>query len=71
MANKVTTASDVLFTATREGYFYALNARTGARLWRATLGGQTIAAPVTYQVDGKQYVSVISGQALAVFALGD
>ena len=67
----LTTASDVLFTATREGYFYALNARTGATLWRATLGGQTIAAPVTYQVDGKQYVSVISGQALAVFALGD
>ena len=67
----LTTASDVLFTATREGYFYAMNARTGAVLWRTTLGGQTIAAPVTYQVDGKQYVAVISGQALATFALGD
>ena len=52
----LTTASDVLFTGVREGFFHALNARTGELLWRASLGGQIVSGPITYQVDGKQYV---------------
>ena len=35
----LTTATDLLFTGGREGYFYALDARTGAELWKASLGG--------------------------------
>jgi alcohol dehydrogenase (cytochrome c) len=65
----LTTASDLLFTGGREGYFHALDARSGALLWKASLGGQIVMAPVTYQVDGTQYVSVISGSALFTFAL--
>ena len=38
-AGILTTASDVLFTGGREGYFQALDARTGKLLWRASLGG--------------------------------
>ena len=34
----LTTASDLLFTGGREGYFQALDARTGALLWKANLG---------------------------------
>jgi alcohol dehydrogenase (cytochrome c) len=65
----LTTASDLLFTGGREGYFYALDARTGASLWKASLGGQIVNGPISYEVDGKQYVSVISGNSLVTFAL--
>jgi alcohol dehydrogenase (cytochrome c) len=68
-AGILTTASDVLFTANREGYFLVLNARDGSLLWRATLGSQISAAPVTYLVDGKQYVALSAGHALFVFGL--
>jgi alcohol dehydrogenase (cytochrome c) len=67
----LTTASDLLFTGGREGYFHALDARTGKLLWKTNLGGQIVMAPITFQVDGTQYVSVISGSALFTFALRD
>ena len=38
-------------------------------LWKASLGGPIVMAPITYQVDGKQYVSVISGNTLVTFGL--
>jgi alcohol dehydrogenase (cytochrome c) len=59
----------VLFTGGREGYFYALDARTGTVLYRATLGGQIVNGPITYQVDGKQYVTVISGNTMVTLGL--
>jgi alcohol dehydrogenase (cytochrome c) len=65
----LTTASDLLFTGGREGYFYALDAKTGKMLWKASLGGQIVMAPITFQVDGEQYVSVISGHTLVTFGL--
>ena len=67
----LTTATDLLFTGGREGYFYALDARTGVELWKASLGGQIANGPMTYAVDGKQYVAVISGHSLVTFALRD
>jgi alcohol dehydrogenase (cytochrome c) len=67
----LTTASDVLFTGNREGYFHVLDARTGKVLWRATTGGQMAASPITYEVDGKQYVAMSAGHALFVFGLRD
>jgi hypothetical protein len=47
----LTTAGDLVFTGGREGYFFALDARNGALLWKATVGGQVGAAPISYQVD--------------------
>ncbi len=70
-AGMLTTASDLLFTGGREGHFMALDARTGALLWKASLGGQIVMGPVTYMVDGKQYVTVIAGSALFTFGLRD
>ena len=67
----LTTASDLLFTGGREGHFHALDARTGELLWKASLGGQIVMAPITYMVDGQQYVSVISGHTLVTFGLRD
>ena len=65
----LTTASDLLFTGGNEGYFHALDARTGALLWKASVGAQIINGPMTYQVDGKQYVATISGLSVCVFGL--
>jgi alcohol dehydrogenase (cytochrome c) len=68
----LTTASDLLFTGGREGYFQALDARTGQLLWRSSLGSvQIYSAPTTYEVDGKQYVTIICGNVLAVYGLRD
>jgi alcohol dehydrogenase (cytochrome c) len=67
----LTTASDVLFTGGREGYFQALHARTGEVLWKVNLGAQGINGPITYEVGGKQYVATISGLSLATFGLPD
>jgi alcohol dehydrogenase (cytochrome c) len=67
----LTTASDLLFTGGREGYFHALDARTGQELWKAALGGQIVMAPVTYEVNGRQYITVISGNSMVTFGLPD
>jgi alcohol dehydrogenase (cytochrome c) len=68
-AGILTTASDLLFTGGREGWFHALDARTGALLWKASVGGPVAAAPITYQIDGKQYVAIAAGHALFVYGL--
>ena len=67
----LTTAADLLFTGGREGYFQALDARSGALLWKLNLGSQIMNGPISYQVGGKQYVAVISGLSLSVFGLPD
>ena len=65
----LTTAADVLFTGGREGYFHAIDARSGTLLWKTNLGAQIVNGPITYEVDGKQYVAAISGLSLCVFGL--
>src|SRR5205085_40564 len=65
----LTTASDVLFAGGREGHFFALEARTGALLWNARLGGQVASGPMTYSVGGRQYIAVSAGSALFAYAL--
>lgn len=68
-AGVLTTDSDLLFSGGREGYFFALDDRTGKLLWKASLGGQINSGPMTYAVNGKQYVAVDAGNALFAFAL--
>ena len=70
-AGVLTTASDVLFSGGKEGYFFALDARTGGLLWKAALGGQVNAGPMSYAVNGKQYVTIAAGSSLFAFALRD
>ena len=67
----LTTATDLLFTGGREGYFYAFDARNGQLLWKTNLGGSIVNAPITYEIDDQQYVSVIAGNSLSTFALQD
>jgi len=65
----LTTASDLLFVGGREGYFMALNARDGELLWKTSVGGQVSAGPMSYSVDGKQYVAISAGNSLFVYGL--
>jgi quinohemoprotein ethanol dehydrogenase len=55
------TAGNVVFQGTAEGRFIAFNAKTGEKLWETPTGTGVIAAPNTYMVDGKQYVSIAVG----------
>src|SRR6188472_1182177 len=63
------TAGDVVFSGGRDGYFLALDAKTGALLWKANVGGQINAAAMSYSVNGKQYVAISAGSALFAYAL--
>lgn len=65
----LTTATDLLFTGGREGYIHALDAASGELLWNRNLGGQIVMPPITFMIDGVQYLSFISGHVLATFAL--
>ena len=67
----LTTGADLLFTGGREGFFQALDARTGALLWKTNLGAAINSGPITYRVGTRQYVSIVSGLSLFVFALDE
>ena len=68
-AGILTTDGDVLFSGGRDGAFYALDARDGKLLWETNLGPSVSAGPMTYMVNGKQFVSVQGGSALFTFGL--
>lgn len=56
------TGGDVVFYGTMDGWFKAVDARTGKLLWRYKTGSGIIGQPTTYRGhDGKQYVAVLSG----------
>jgi PQQ-dependent dehydrogenase (methanol/ethanol family) len=58
----VVTAGDIVFYGTMDGFFKAVNARTGDPLWQFKVGSGIIGQPVTYRgPDGKQYVAILSG----------
>jgi alcohol dehydrogenase (cytochrome c) len=60
------TAGGVLFTGDLDGYFLALDSKTGETLYRFNTGGAIAGAPATYLVDGKQYVAITSGNSSRV-----
>lgn len=56
------TAADLVFYGTMEGWFRAVDARTGALLWQFKTGSGIVGQPITYRgPDGRQYVAVLSG----------
>ena len=55
------TAGNLVFMGEGNGWFDAFNAKTGQRLWRYNLGAGVNAPPITYQVNGVQYVAVAAG----------
>jgi alcohol dehydrogenase (cytochrome c) len=51
------------------GQLFALDSATGEELWRVMLGGETLAAPITFAVDGRQVIALAAGRAMFVFGL--
>ena len=68
-AGVLATAGDLVFTADVDGYFFALDAETGAPLWRISLGGPVNAQPMSYAVDGQQFVTMAVGNVVYTFGL--
>ena len=62
----MTTAGGLVFTGTPEGKFIAFDDETGDILWSFQTGSGIVGQPVTWEMDGEQYVSVISGWGGAV-----
>jgi mono/diheme cytochrome c family protein len=60
-AGAVATSSGLVFTGDMRGYFMALDARSGTILWQFQTGSGIIGSPITYELDGKQYLAVPSG----------
>ena len=62
----MTTAGGLVFTGTPEGEFVAFNDETGEVLWSFQTGSGIVGQPITWEQDGEQYVTVISGWGGAV-----
>ena len=60
-AGVLTTRSGLVFTGDQLGFFFAADAQTGKVLWRFQTGSGINASPITYDLDGKQYVAILSG----------
>ncbi|SOZ97637.1 Quinohaemoprotein ethanol dehydrogenase [Cupriavidus taiwanensis] len=57
----LTTAGNLVFQGTADGRFVAYDARNGDKLWESPTGTGVVAAPVSFELDGRQYVSVAVG----------
>ena len=65
----MSTAGNLLFTGDGSNNLVALDATTGDALWHANLGAAVGNGPISYELDGVQYVVVAAGDTLWAFAL--
>lgn len=66
------TGGDIVFYGNLQGFFKAVDAKTGAELWKMQLGSGIGAGPISYSIGGKQYIAVVAGRTAAIPAfLGD
>jgi alcohol dehydrogenase (cytochrome c) len=63
------TAGNVVFGAIRDGNLVALDAKSGRHLWHVQTGGILAASPMSYAVDGRQFVAIAAGNTVSAFAL--
>ena len=64
-AAALATAGGVVFGGSADRRFFALDTDTGAVLWQMRLNGDISGAPVTFEVEGKQYVAIGAGGRIA------
>ena len=67
----LSTEGDLVFGGTVDGYFFALDAVSGEELWHINVGSRVHSGPMTYAVDGEQYVSIAAGNVVFTFGLDD
>ena len=60
-ASALATAGDIVFGGTADRQFFALDNRNGELLWQTRLNGDVSGAPISYEVDGKQYIAITAG----------
>jgi quinohemoprotein ethanol dehydrogenase len=65
------TSGDVVFQGNGNGDFYAFHAKTGAQLLKYTAKNGIRASPITYQVNGKQFVAVVASNSIIALGLPD
>jgi alcohol dehydrogenase (cytochrome c) len=65
----LSTAGGLVFSGDAEGNFMALDAATGKILWHFQCGASVYSSPMSYAIDGKQYVAVAAGSTLFTFGL--
>jgi alcohol dehydrogenase (cytochrome c) len=65
----LSTAGGLVFSGTDEGNFFALDASTGKALWEFFMGHSARSNPISYEVDGKQYIFVTAGSTYLAFSL--
>jgi alcohol dehydrogenase (cytochrome c) len=65
----LTTAGNLLFTTGPSQDVVALNATTGQALWHSVIGNAVSNSPITYEMDGKQYLVVGAGDTIYAFAM--
>ncbi|MCW2244780.1 alcohol dehydrogenase (cytochrome c) [Azospirillum fermentarium] len=65
-AGVMTTAGNLVFTGTGDGYLKAFDAKTGKELWSFQTGSGVVSCPITWEMDGVQYVGIASGYGGAV-----
>ncbi len=68
-AGVLTTDSGLTFTGDAHGNFLALDTSNGKTLWHAGSGAQIVSSPITYELDGRQYLLTSSGSVLFAWAL--
>jgi PQQ-dependent dehydrogenase (methanol/ethanol family) len=64
-ASALATGGGIVFGGTADRQFFALHTETGELLWQTRLNGDVSGAPISYEVDGKQYVAVAAGGHIA------
>jgi alcohol dehydrogenase (cytochrome c) len=64
----LSTGGGLVFGAS-DGTLFAVDSSTGREVWRADVGGDTLAAPISFTVDGSQIIAVSAGGALFLFGL--
>jgi acido-empty-quinoprotein group A len=69
IAGILTTAGHLLFSADNLGNLLALDPASGKTLWHLNLGGELVASPMTYELDGRQYILMPVMDVLYAFAL--
>jgi len=62
----MTTAGDLVFYGTPEGYLKAVDAKTGKEMWKFQTGSGVVAPPISWEEGGEQFVAVVSGWGGAV-----
>ena len=71
MAGTLSTGGGLVFTGAATGEFMAVDANTGKKLWEFQTGSGIIGLPVTWEQNGKQYVSIVVGAGGVWALLGD